>query len=95
MRKYESMLVFDPELTEEQAVKENQAVLELIKQEGGEILETAKWGKRKLAYEIKKRREGYYFVNYYNLDPKMIDELERHLRISELVLRYNILTEND
>ncbi len=95
MRKYESMLVFDPELTEEQAVKENQIFLDLVKEEGGEVLETAKWGKRKLAYEIKKKREGYYFVNNYNLDPLKIDEIERHLRISEIVLRYNILSEND
>ena len=95
MRKYESMLVFDPELTEEQAVKENQVFLDLVKSEGGEPLETAKWGKRKLAYEIKKKREGYYFVNNYNFDPQKIGELERHLRISEVVLRYNILSDND
>ncbi len=95
MRKYESMLVFDPELTEDQAVKENQTFLDLVKEEGGEIVETAKWGKRKLAYEIKKKREGYYFVNNYQFDPTKIEELERHLRISEPVLRYNILSEND
>ncbi len=86
------MIIIDPDLTEEDAVKENQIVLDLITSEDGEITETEKWGKRRLAYEIQKKREGYYFLNYFTVKAEGLPELERHYRLNEKILRYNILS---
>jgi small subunit ribosomal protein S6 len=91
MRKYESMIVLDPDLTPEDAEKENTAILELIRKEGGEPLETEAWGKRRLAYEINKKREGYYFINWFNFPADRLHELERHYNLSENFLRHNLL----
>ncbi|MBN1327737.1 MAG: 30S ribosomal protein S6 [Candidatus Cloacimonetes bacterium] len=91
MNKYESMFIIIPTLTVEEAKEENRRLLSFVEKNGGEIVETDEWGKRNLAYEIKKMKEGHYFVNYYSLDPGLIKDFEKGLRIDEKLIRYNIL----
>jgi len=91
LRDYESMLIFIPDFTEDEVKAANQEILDMITKNGGEIVETIEMGKRELAYEIKKLKEGYYFVNHYKLDPKVIKELEQNMILNENILRYNIL----
>jgi len=91
MRNYESMVVIDASLPAEEIQKENQTIINLIKDNGGELVETDEWGKRKLAYEIKKKKEGHYFINYFTLDPTKLNEIDNHYRINEKILRYNLL----
>jgi len=55
---------------------------------GGEVLEIQKWGKKRLAYDIKKRREGHYVYFRAQAPGKAVAELERHLKIAEPVLKY-------
>jgi small subunit ribosomal protein S6 len=91
MHKYESMFVLDPDLSPEAAEQENTAVQELIRKEGGELLEAEAWGKRRLAYEINKKREGYYFINWFHMAAEHLPELERHYNLGEQFLRHNLL----
>ena len=90
-RKYESMVVFSPSLTDEALKEENEKILSFIKDNDGEILKTDEWGKKTLAYEIKKFNEGFYIVNYFNLEPAKTYDLERIYRLNENIIRYNLL----
>ena len=89
--KYESMIILAPNLSSEEIDKENQKILDLITANGGEIVKTDVWGKKQLAYEIAKYREGYYIINYFNINTQKIGELNRHYRITEKILRHNVI----
>ncbi|RLC50160.1 MAG: 30S ribosomal protein S6 [Candidatus Cloacimonadota bacterium] len=91
MKTYESMIIVKPNLSEEAAKKENEKIQAFIKENGGEVLKVDEWGKRKLAYEIQKFTEGYYFVINYTFEPSQISQLERYYKLNEEVIRYNIL----
>ena len=90
-RSYESMIVIVPTISEEDAKKENEKVLSVIQKAKGEIVNTDEWGKKKLAYEIQKHKEGFYFVNYFKMDADLITELDRTYRLNENIIRFNIL----
>lgn len=92
---YESMVIIQPLVNDEEAGKENEKFLTFIKEKGGEIIKTDVWGRRKLAYEIKKQKEGYYFVNYYKVDAAAIKEIDRYIKLDEKILRANILHKED
>ena len=94
MNKYESMVVLHGDLSPEDANREHEAIMGLIKQLEGEILDADQWGKRRLAYPIQKVNEGYYTVYTFNLDPTHLPELERHYRIQEEIIRYNVLVKD-
>lgn len=93
MRKYESMYILRPDF-DEQAVK---ALVErfanVITEQGGEVVKTDEWGKRKLAYPIEKFREGYYVVMNFNAEADVPKELERIYKITDGVLRYIVVRE--
>ena len=89
--KYESMIVFAPTLSNEEIEIENKKILDLVLANGGEIVKTDIIGKKQLAYEIAKFKEGYYIINYFNLDTQKTKELDRHYRLNERLLRYNVI----
>lgn len=91
MINYESMIVLHPDLTEEQLTTENEKILAIIKSFGGEILKTDVWGKRTMTYEIKKKKEGFYLINYFKMETKNLTELENQYKLNENILRYNLL----
>jgi len=85
---YETMYILRPDLNEEiveQAISNYQTIL---RENGAEILETQHRGKRRLAYEIGKHREGVYIQMNYQGDGSQIAMLERAMRLSEEVIRY-------
>jgi len=94
LKNYESMIILNPTLTEETSKKENEKILTFIKDNGGEVINTDEWGKRKLAYEILDFDEGNYIVNYFNFDPQKILDYERELKLNENVIRFNILVKS-
>lgn len=57
----------------------------------GTIKKTDHWGRRRLAYEIDKQREGYYVLMEADIEPRHIDELERNLRLASGILRYLVV----
>lgn len=88
MKKYETVIVFAPEMEEQEQKTFTEKLSDILKENGGSVEKIDFWGKRKLAYPINKKTEGIYVCMYYQADGKMIKELERVLRVNESVLRY-------
>ncbi|GAA0136062.1 30S ribosomal protein S6 [Paenibacillus woosongensis] len=89
MRKYEVMYIIRPEL-EQEAVQAVVDKFQGIIQNGGEITKHDLMGKRRLAYEINKIRDGIYVLVNFTATPDVVAELERILKISDEVIRYLI-----
>ncbi|HEY8370826.1 MAG TPA: 30S ribosomal protein S6 [Thermodesulfobacteriota bacterium] len=88
MTRYELVFIVHPDRSDEEARKALERVKEVVTREGGEVLKVEEWGKRKLAYEIKKQTKGTYFLVHYNGTGAVLNEVERTLRISDDVLKY-------
>lgn len=90
MNKYELVLIFKPELSEE----DRNTVFSRIQQvidENGKLEEVHDWGKRKLAYEINYIKEGYYYIINFDLDPQFVKEIERRCRLFDQIIRYMVV----
>lgn len=94
MTLYESVIVFSPQLDEENLEKAIARVEEVIKNDDGEVAKIDRWGKRRLAYEIKGFTEGFYLYVEMNTPSSTIQELDRVLRISDDVIRHLIIKQN-
>ena len=94
MNKYEAMYVVTPEM-EDEAIK---GVIEkfsgIITANGGEIEKTDEWGRKKLAYPIDYKTEGYYVLVNFAAAPELPRELERNFRNDESILRYMVVRQN-
>ncbi len=88
MRNYEVMLAINPQLEDKELDSLLDKLKKLITNAKGEITKTNKWGKRKLAYEIKNLTEAIYVVLNFNADEKIIFEFERVVKLEERVIRY-------
>jgi small subunit ribosomal protein S6 len=90
VRAYELMVIFDGEL-EEGAFEANvHKVTEAITAEGGTVHSTDKWGKRRFAYEIAHKTEGWYVVQQVTTDGSGFPDLERQLRLADEVVRHKL-----
>lgn len=90
MRTYEVAYIADPEL-DEQALETLEAkVVGWVEAAGGSVVKTDRWGRRRLAYPIRKRNEGVYVILFAQMPAKANAALERDLRLSEQVLRHMI-----
>ena len=91
MNKYEVVYIIDPAV-EEEARKELIAKYnELITGNGGSVDKVEEWGKRRLAYAIDYKTEGYYVLVNFQAESELPKELERNLQISESVIRYQVI----
>ena len=88
MNKYELALVLNAKLEDDARTAELEKVKELIARFGGTITNVDEWGKKRLAYEIQKMREGFYYFIQFDADTTCPAELEARLRIEEAVIRY-------
>lgn len=88
MRAYESMLVLKADLEEATRDALIEKYEQIVAKEGGNVQETNKLGKRRLAYEINKNREGFYVLLNFEANTTTPAEMERLLKIDENVLRY-------
>ncbi|OPX84505.1 MAG: 30S ribosomal protein S6 [Pelotomaculum sp. PtaB.Bin104] len=95
MRKYEVVFILRPELDEEKNTAVIEKFKDLIVNQGGEIIKLDKWGKRRLAYEVKDVREGFYVVLHINAESKVSSELDRVFKITDEVLRHIIVREEE
>ncbi len=88
MRRYETIFIASPVLTDEQADELVRNFEGIIAEQGGELLKTDKWGRKKLAYEVQKYSEGYYTLFEMNAGPTLIAELERRFRNNDAVIKF-------
>ena len=88
MYPYETLMILDPRLNEEEVAALLTKVQETLKTLGGEVGKAESWGKRRLAYDMRKQREGTYAVLESKAEPATIKEFERQLKLNEQVLRY-------
>ncbi|HEX5032619.1 MAG TPA: 30S ribosomal protein S6 [Candidatus Eisenbacteria bacterium] len=88
MKLYETTIIFDPGLEEARVNEETERVTQPIAQAGGEVIEVQRWGKRKLAYMIGKRRDGTYVHVKHKSPPTLVAEMDRRFRLNESVLRH-------
>ena len=87
MTKYETVFILDPGFEEARASEEADRVSGWITDLGGEVVEVQKWGKRRLAYEIGKKRDGVYTMVVWEGAGPMVKEVERRLRLNESIMR--------
>jgi len=90
MKKYECMVIMDPDKEKDTKEDKLQQLKEII-EKNGSIEKMDDWGIRKLAYKIKKKAEGHYFVIQFTSSPKTISDLKKQLNIETDYLRYLIL----
>ncbi|HEY3673420.1 MAG TPA: 30S ribosomal protein S6 [Acidimicrobiia bacterium] len=91
MRPYEVMVIFDAELEEETIRSAVERSIQLIESKGAERGQIDWWGKRRFAYELKHRWEGYYVVFQAKSEPAAMEELHRNLSLADEVLRHKVL----
>ncbi|MFT4285958.1 MAG: 30S ribosomal protein S6 [Protaetiibacter sp.] len=88
---YELMVILDPEIDERTVAPSLDKFLGVITGDGGTIENIDIWGRRRLAYEIKKKSEGIYAVVNFTATSEATNELDRQLKLSEAVLRTKVL----
>lgn len=91
MRKYEITFIVHPDLDAEAFKTLTEQVQGWVSKAGGTLEKTDVWGKRKLAYPIKKQSEGQYVLLHADLDPATCAELERQFRLQESIMRFLIV----
>ena len=95
MNKYELALVLSPSIDEETKNAEMTKIQELIERFGGKIEKVDEWGKRRLAYEINDRTEGFYYLVNFKADSEFPKELERQYKITEGILRTIVIRKDE
>ncbi|MCL4547400.1 MAG: 30S ribosomal protein S6 [Bacteroidetes bacterium] len=87
-RTYESVVIVNAALEDEQIDATIARIQETITTHGGEIVDLDKWGRKRLAYPIKKAKSGYYAIFRFNASPDLVAVLERNYRLDENIVRY-------
>ncbi|MDR8019708.1 30S ribosomal protein S6 [Nesterenkonia aerolata] len=95
MRHYELMVLVDPEVDERTVEPTLGKYMEIVKKDGGSVDEIDVWGRRRLAYEIRKKHEAIYAVVNFHSTPESSHELERLLRLNETIMRTKIIRPED
>ena len=91
VRAYEVMVILDPSLEERTVQPSLDKYLNVIRKDGGSVENVDVWGRRRLAYEIKKQAEGIYAVINLTAEPATVKEFDRQLGLNESVLRTKVL----
>ncbi len=90
MNKYESVVIINPNVDDEKLKKLEETFTDLINKDG-KLTKIDELGKRKLAYDIKKNKEGIYIALYFEANPTLIAELERNYRITDDIIKFIVI----
>jgi small subunit ribosomal protein S6 len=90
-RKYELVYVVSPEATDEQVGDLHTQVAAIVQRIGGEIEKTDNWGRRKLAYEIGRHKDGTYVLEVINGGGELMKEIDRRFKVTDLIIRHLIV----
>lgn len=88
MRKYETFFIMDPDLPDEMTSAADEKIRGIVTAQGGMVISYEPWGKKRLAYPVKKRSRGLYILMEYAGGPTLVAELERNMRLDERVLKF-------
>jgi small subunit ribosomal protein S6 len=90
-RKYELVYVVSPDATDEQVAELHTQVESIVQRLKGQLEKTDNWGRRKLAYEIGRHKEGTYVLEVINGDGELMKEIDRRLKVTDLIIRHLIV----
>ncbi|MCK5286629.1 MAG: 30S ribosomal protein S6 [Thermodesulfovibrionia bacterium] len=94
MNFYENLIILDTKLDDKSTENAIQKIRDLVEKQGGEILKTENWGRKKLAYELKKHTEGIYVLLLFKAPPLIIVELERFYKLFDPLVKFLIIKLN-
>ena len=94
MTKYELAVVLNAKIEDDARAAAVDKCKALIERFGGQITDVDEWGKKKLAYEINKMNEGFYYFIHFDAEPTAPAEIEKRVRIIDGVIRYLIVKQN-
>ncbi len=95
MRRYETIFITHPELTEEELSELKEKILSILAQFKGDLIKLDDWGLKKLTFEVRRNSRGRYFLIEYAAGKDLIRELERNLRLNDRVLRFQTVRTSD
>src|SRR5579884_2848530 len=88
VRDYELLYIVRPDLDDEGVRAAVRSVRGIVEAQGGEVVKTTLWGKRRLAYEVQRLRDGHYVLVMFRMDGAKVGDVERALRIHDTVFRH-------
>ena len=91
MNFYENIVIINASLPDEEIEAAITKIKEVVAAQGGQIVKTSIWGKRKLSYEIKKQKRGLYLFLVYKIMPSAIKKLEDYYKVFEPVIKYSVI----
>ena len=91
MNKYETVFIIDPSIEAEEIERVIEDTQNLISGSGGTVIKVDKWGKKRLAYEVKGNRDGYYVLVDFEAEPQFIQRLGRYYGLTEEIIKYMTL----
>ena len=95
MRSYQSVLILKPDIDEARVAEALEKIGEFIKSNGGASLRIENWGKKRLAYRVKKNRFGIYLNLYHTLESAKVVELETKYKLYDLIIKYMVVRLDD
>jgi small subunit ribosomal protein S6 len=95
MRHYETLFIINPDLSEEDTAATVEKFAGILNDAGSTMVKTDLWGRRRLAFEVKKFNKGYYVLFEYGALPETVAEMERNFKIDERVIRYLTVKKED
>ncbi len=88
MKRYETIFILDPDLEEDQSQPIVEKIKGIITHSNGEIHKVEDWGKRRLAYPVKKKPRGHYILIHFTGSPALLSELHRNFRVMDPVVKF-------
>ena len=95
MRSYQSTLILKPDLDEAQVDQVLEKITEFLSKNNGSIVKVEKWGKKRLAYRVKKSRFGYYLNIYHTCESLKVSALEADYKLYDLILKFLVIRLDD
>ena len=91
MNIYENMIILNAAISDEEAEAAVTKIKDLVTGQGGEVLKVDVWGRKKLAFEIKKQKKGLYVLLYFKTPATTVKKLEDFYKVSDTVLKYMVV----
>jgi small subunit ribosomal protein S6 len=95
MVKYEGVFILKPNMEEEETKSQVERITSIIEDNNGKVDKVDEWGQRRLAYEIKKNKEGYYTIINFQAETDLVKELDRTSKINENIIRHMIIRDEN